>query len=403
MTDFSQSLARHTDSILAQWIEAVRQDRQINSDNQLPDTAIRNGIPIVLQAMVATLSQPQDSEIQPLVAASLEHGSLRAAQGFEPKEIAREYYLLHEVIFSVLEADLLAGSVAEVLRIVRLIDAMLHEALSRCFNSYTEERLRELEQLQSQLTLNNQELTRLMRTNKDHLSYLAHELKTPLTSIIGYSDLFLRQQRQYPEVTDTLPNLGHIERVLRNGRQLLRLINDVLEISRYEAGKMHLQVTPTDVRALIKSVVEVLEPLARSKELQIYLECDRAPDQVLTDAFRLQQIMTNLLSNAIRYTQVGSVQLRCHVLPNNQWSIAVIDTGIGISPQDQSRVFEPFFQASSPNHPYPDSTGLGLAIVTQLVKILQGSIELVSQVGVGSTFTVILPLEIKIEEFPPVG
>lgn len=350
--------------------------------------------------MITGLSQPQDSD-QALVAASLEHGTLRAAQGFEPQEIAREYHLLHGVIFAVLEADLLAGSVAEVLRVVRLIEAMLYEALSRCFNSYTEERLRELDQLQSQLTLNNQELTRLARTNKDHLSYLAHELKTPLTSIIGYSDLFLRQQRQQPEVADTLANLGHIERVLRNGRQLLRLINDVLEISRYESGKMHLQVTPTDVCALIKSVVEVLDPLARSKELQIILECDRAPDQVLTDAFRLQQIITNLLSNAIRYMETGSVRLHCQTLPNNQWSIAVIDTGVGISPQDQSRIFEPFFQAG-PNHlSYPDSTGLGLAIVAQLVKILQGSIELVSQVGVGSTFSVILPLNIDmIEQLP---
>jgi signal transduction histidine kinase len=404
MTDFSQSLAKHTDTILTEWIVAVRRDRQIDSGNDLPDTAIRDSIPVVLHAMTTTLSQPQDSEIQALVAASLEHGTLRAAQGFEPKEIAHEYHLLHEVIFSVLEADLLAGSVAEVLRVVRLIERMLHEALSRCFNSYTEERLRELDQLQSQLTLNNQELTRLVRTNKEHLSHLAHELKTPLTSIIGYSDLFLRQQRQHPEVTDTLANLGHIERVLRNGRQLLRLINDVLEISRYEAGRMHLQVTPTDVRALIKSVVEVLEPLAQSKELQIDLECDRAPNWVLTDAFRLQQVVTNLLSNAIRYTEVGSVQLQCQVLSKDQWSIAIIDTGIGISPQDQSRVFEPFFQASSPNHPpRPDSTGLGLAIVTQLVKILQGRIELVSQVGVGSTFTVTLPLEIKLEEFSPVG
>lgn len=404
MTDFSQSIAKHTDTILTEWITAIRRDRQIDNDDQLPDTAIRNSIPIVLQAMVTTLSQPQDREMQALVAASLEHGTLRATQGFEPREIAREYHLLHEVIFSVLEADLLAGSAAEVLWVVRLIEAMLHEALSRCFNSYTEERLREVDQLQSQLTLNNQELTRLVQTNKEHLSHLAHELKTPLTSIIGYSDLFLRQQRQHPEVTDTLANLGHIERVLRNGRQLLRLINDVLEISRYEAGKMHLQVTPTDVRTLIKSVVEVLEPLARSKELQLVLECDRAPNGVLTDAFRLQQIVTNLLGNAIRYTEAGSIQLRCQVLPDDQWSIAVTDTGIGISQQDQSRIFEPFFQASSPDHPpHPDSTGLGLAIVAQLVKILQGNIELASEVGVGSTFTVILPLEIKLEEFPPVG
>ena len=398
MNDFSELLAQKTDTIVAQWVEAARQDQKIESNEQLPYLAIRNSLPRLLEAMATTLSESQGDDVQSIVHTSLEHGVLRAEQGYEPTEIAREYHLLRQIIFSVLETGLLQVSTAEVIRAFRLIDAMLDEAIAQCFKSYTEERLRELAQLQSQLTLNNQELTRLVRANQDNLAHLTHELKTPLTSIIGYADLFLRQQRRQPGTPDTSGSLGYVERVLGSSRQLLRLINDVLEISRYEAGKMRLQLTPTDVRSLIKSVVEVLEPLACAKELQMVVECSDAPDQVLTDAFRLQQIIINLLSNAIRYTETGSIRLKCQVLPKNQWLISVTDTGVGIAPEDQLHVFEPFFQASANHRPHPDSTGLGLAIVSQLVKILQGSIELVSQVGVGSTFTVILPLELQLTE-----
>jgi len=400
MLDFSQVLIDKADTIVENWVEAVRQDSQIDSANALRYKALRDSVPRVLQAMATVLSQSQDSDIQTLVDASLEHGVLRAKQGFDPEEIAREYRLLRQVTFSTLEPHLLDGSPKEVIRVFRLIDAVVDEAIARCFKSYTDERLWELEHLQSQLTLNNQELTRLIRANQDNLSHLAHELKNPLTSIIGYSDLFLRQQRQNTEVRDTFANLEHIERVLRNGRQLLRLINDALEISRYEAGQMPLQPAPTDVRDLINNIMEMLEPLARAKELKIVVDCDRAfPMHVLIDCLRLQQIMTNLVSNAIRYTESGTIQVTCQVLPDDHWAIAVSDTGIGIELEDQAHIFDPYFRVGFANQSYlADSTGLGLAIVLRLVKLLQGKIELVSQVGVGSTFTVILPLEVALSE-----
>jgi hypothetical protein len=397
MINFGQLLVEKTETILKEWVEAVRQDRQIESANELSRPAIENHLSHVLSAMESVLSHSQESEIQPIVDASLHHGVLRAEQGFDPAEVAREYRLLRQVIFSVLEADLLAGTVAEGIRAVRLIDATIDEAIALCFKSYVEERLQELHQLQNQLTRTNQELTRLVRANQDNLSVLAHELKTPLNSIIGYSELFLRQQERRSEGKDNLPKLDHIERVLRNGRQLLGLINDSLELSRADAGKMQLRLMPTEVRFLINNVVELLEPLALSKELQLVVDCSLAPEKILTDSLRLQQIVTNLVSNAIRYTQQGKIQLTCQLLAGNQWAIAISDTGCGIATEDQARIFEPFFRVGSSEQSYlPESTGLGLAIVARLVKLLQGKIELVSQVGVGSTFTVIFPLEIKI-------
>ena len=396
--DYSQVLADKTDTIVTNWIAAVRQDRKIESADTLPHSAIKNHIPHLLAAMATVLSQYQNSDIKVIIEASLDHGFLRAEQGYDASEVAREYHLLRQVIFSHLEAELLAGTAAEVFRAFRLIDAVIDEAIAQCFKSYVAQRFRELQQIQSQLQLTNQELNRLLSVNQENLSHLAHELKTPLNSIIGYSELFLRKGKAQAEIKDTLPGIEHIERVLRNGRQLLRLINDALELSRADAGKIKLNLRPTNVQSLINTVVEMMQPIADAKGLKLAVTSDCAPKQVVADGQRLQQIVTNLLSNAIRYTESGSIELSCHQAGEANWTIAITDTGIGIAPEDTNRIFDPFFQAGEggKQHFSPDSTGLGLAIVSRLVTLLQGKIELVSQIGVGSTFTLILPLEVKV-------
>ena len=393
MPDLSALLAERSQTIVDQWVEAVFEDQQIKSADQLSPTAIRDHIPHILAALATVLAETQQSDVETIIRASLQHGALRAGQGFDPTEIAREYHLLRSQIIHVLRADLLQRTAEEVLRAVALIDAVVDGAIAQCFKSYVAERLQELDKLRGQLVLTNQELDRLVNSSQENLSVLAHELKTPLTSIIGYSELFLRQQQQ-PTVRDTPHSLEHIERVVRNSRQLLRLINDTLELSRCEAGQMLLRLEPTNVRGVIQTVFGVIQPLAASSGLQLLLDDERAPDRVVTDPLRLQQILVNLMSNAIRYTEVGEVTLQCRVLSDGWWSIAVSDTGIGIAEANQARVFEPFFQVlpSEPDR-LTNSTGLGLAIVSRMIKLLQGEISLTSEVGVGSTFTVVLPLE----------
>ena len=396
MKDFSQTLISHKDKIIETWVEKVCQDSQIESTCGLSRPAIIDHLDHVLVALATVLSHAREDNFQTIVEASLNHGILRAEQGYDASEIAREYHLFRQVIFSTLEDSLLKASAAEVIRAMRSIDSVVDEAIAQCFNSYTQQRIEELENLQNQLSLHNEELTRFVQTSQDNLSYLAHELKSPLTSIIGYSDLFLRIQRTKPEVKSTYGNLEHIDRVLNSGRKLLRLINNALEISRLEAGETKLKLEPINPSELIDEVHHMLKPLLGKKNLQILTNFQNAPQTVVTDTLKLQQVITNLLSNAIRYTESGIIEINCETVDESKWKVIVTDTGIGISEEDLLNIFNPYYRVAPNSKSCAiDGTGLGLAIVSQLITIIQGEIKVDSQLGHGSTFTVILPVEIE--------
>lgn len=392
--EISQALAEKLDDIIQQWIKAVRKDDAIQIAQELTYQGIRDSVPYVLRALVTLLSDTEETDVPLLINKSLEHGLLRAKQGYDAEEVAREYRLLRQTIFDEIEADLLQSSPKHILHAVRLIDATLDEVIGRCFQTYTESRLSELDQIRSQLILTNKELERLIKTQQENISRLAHELKSPLTSIIGYSDLFLRQQRKSLSQSESSKNLKSIEQVLRSGRHLLRLINDALEISRYESGKMRLNPEPVEICSLMAGIVEVFQPLADEKAIALMFTCTMPDQQVFTDPLRLQQVVTNVISNAIRYTDAGSVTVTCRMVSNDRFAVLISDTGIGISHKDQAQIFEPYYQVDH-SHRRPDSTGLGLAIAAQLVELLQGTIHLDSQVGVGTTFTVTLPLRVN--------
>ncbi|PSN14554.1 sensor histidine kinase [filamentous cyanobacterium CCT1] len=390
--DFSTILNQKRDTIIELWINAVFDDQQIEATNELTFNAVRDSLPRVLESLADMLAHSDRENYDIIDEASLEHGLIRAEQGFEPAEIAREYRLLRSVIFAELEADLVQASPADVLWAIRLIDTVVDEAIARCFDSYTQSRMEELNKLRTQMQLTNQELTRLVRASHDNMSKLTHELKTPLTSIIGYADLFLRQQQQ-ADLSDSYAHLESIERVLRSGRLLLRLINDTLQLQQGD-GQIKLKSVNISPQDLIQSVVEIVEPLVRDKGLELKVDCDRAPQTVQTDPLRLQQIVTNLLSNAIRYTKNGFVAIAAETLDHNRWSVAVSDSGIGIAQAEQKYIFEPYYRIHhGPTAATDQGTGLGLAIVSQLVELMQGEIFVSSLVEQGSTFTVVLPVE----------
>lgn len=391
--DIGKILLAKTDTIVESWIESIRQDIDIKSSKGLAYKSVRNSIPLVIEALASLLSDSITDKPQQLQNSGLEHGFIRAEQGYDVAEIMGEYSLLRKILFATLKSDLLTGSKDEMFQTIELIDSVIDRVVSLSLNSYVEVRLEEFKQLRAQLVLTNQELTRLVESQKEDLAHLAHELKSPLNSIMGFSGLLMQQQQRSAQGENAF-DLQLTRKVIKNSKQLLRLINDVLEMSRYEAGRIPLNVESIDLRSLVLGVTEAFEPSAEQKNLEIIFDDNDAPQLVQTDSLRLQQVITNLVSNAIRYTESGTIRITCKSDDHNQWSIAVEDTGIGISPEVQTKIFEPYYRAGSQGNYSTDGTGLGLAIVDKLVKLLQGKIDLVSQLEQGSTFTITFPMAI---------
>lgn len=190
--DLGKILLAKTDAIIESWIESIREDLDIESAKGLAYKSVRDSIPLVLEALATLLSQTLNDRHQKLEDKGLTHGIVRAEQGYDLTKIVQEYGLLREVIFAVLKPDLLAVSGEEMLQTVKAINSTIDRVISLSLESYLEARLQELEELQGQLMLTNQELTRLVATQKEDLSHLAHELKTPLNSIMGFSSLLFQ-------------------------------------------------------------------------------------------------------------------------------------------------------------------------------------------------------------------
>ena len=186
------------------------------------------------------------------------------------------------------------------------------------------------------------------------------------------------------------PKISFIERVLASGRQLLQMINETLEVSSYRAGQVAVNPADVNVCEVVEEVSLVMDTLAQQKQLSVVTTCPATAQLVWTDRSRLRQIITNLLSNAVRYTEKGSIRVSVQMKAETV-EIAIADTGLGISDEEQDRIFEPFYQGEA-GQQLPSSTGLGLAIAYQMVNLLQGSIRLQSKTNEGSTFTIVLPL-----------
>lgn len=382
---FHQIIAEQKDEIIAVWMAQVQEHSHIQSSEELEYKAILKSLPGLINAIAHLLSQSSAPDNYALIEGSNQHGTKRAAQGYNAEEIVREYAILRKVLFNALEQELLASEPLLLLRTVRLLDSAVDQSLAISLKRYTEERLRDVNLLYDEMVASNQQLDRLLRNEQMNLSHLAHELKSPLTCIIGYSDLFLRQQPK------GIINAEFIEQVLSSGRKLLEIVNDTLEMSLYESGQVTITPTPVQMCDLLEDIVSVMNTLAYQKGLKIDISCEPIPEAIVTDKNRLRQIITNILSNAIRYTEAGSIHVRSQITDLDRVEIAITDTGLGIDPDEQARIFEPYFQGKA-GQQLPSSTGLGLAIAHKMATLLQGTIHLDSEPTHGSTFTLSLPL-----------
>jgi len=218
---------------------------------------------------------------------------------------------------------------------------------------------------------------------------MSHELRTPLNAIIGYSEM-LQEEVEDLGQSELVPDLGKIHTA---GRHLLALINDVLDLSKIEAGKMELFLEDFDVRKMIDDVAATARPLIDKNANRLEVRCGPEVGDMRGDLTKVRQMLLNLLSNASKFTTEGRIGLEVERDRNGGGAMVfrVRDTGIGMTPEQQARVFEAFSQAEASTARRFGGTGLGLAISKRFCEMMGGGIELESEPGVGSTFTIRLP------------
>jgi PAS domain S-box-containing protein len=250
----------------------------------------------------------------------------------------------------------------------------------------------ELAQQNELLRRQHIELEQASALKSQFLANMSHEFRTPLNAILGYTHMLLQG------VSGTIPENQRrsLDRIDSNSRHLLSLINDILDITRIEAGRMPLTMTSFGVPQLVAEVVSELEPIIKRSNLSVTSEIRQGLPMLRSDRQKVKQIVLNLLSNALKFTPDGSVRIRAtYDAESRTLAVEVADTGIGISADDQARVFEDFRQLdTSPTRGY-GGTGLGLSICRRLATMLGGSIELQSEIGRGSVFTLQLPVRPK--------
>ena len=249
-----------------------------------------------------------------------------------------------------------------------------------------EETSTELRRREEELRLQTQKALLASRHKSEFLARMSHELRTPLNSIIGFSDLLTEQE----STISTQKRLGFLENVRNSARHLLTMINDLLDIAKVESGKMELHLTDVDLRVCIANTIASTQALFVRKHQDVEIVTPDVPMLVRGDAGRIEQVLLNLLSNANKFSpEGGTVTVRCEAEPAT-WRIDVIDRGMGISADDQERIFNEFEQVSM-RVVHATGTGLGLALARRFVEAHGGTISVQSAIGEGSTFSVRLP------------
>ncbi|WP_338439405.1 ATP-binding protein [uncultured Aquabacterium sp.] len=235
----------------------------------------------------------------------------------------------------------------------------------------------------AELEAARQEAERLTRIKSEFLANMSHEIRTPLNGVLGLAQIGLHDHSG--------PARQVFEQINASGRLLLGIINDILDFSKIEAGKLHIELQPVDLRALIDRTVAVVRERADGKGLAIHVAlADDLPPTCMGDALRLEQILLNLLSNAVKFTAQGEVHVHAS-LRHTRLVLTVTDTGIGMRPSQVDRLFQPFEQADGSTTRQYGGTGLGLTITKRLVEMLEGDIQVHSAPGQGTRFEVSLP------------
>ncbi|MEL7355193.1 MAG: HAMP domain-containing sensor histidine kinase [Cyanobacteria bacterium J06560_6] len=428
MKELADVLRHRSDAIIEVWGRDVRRNIKNQYPIEMTYEAIRSRLPLIIEAIATgvsgDLSSPANTQVdlsaqnksgsaqQELGIAALakpsEQLTIPVKLGFDIAEMLREFAILRTLLLIAVKCDFGAEDATSSILVVKKIDQVLNSIATQAVQDNTDYQLERVEPMHRELLASNQELIRLVQTQKDNASHLAHELKNPIHAIISFSSILLRKnQKELAAASSQASNqasnqaneIKQIERIFENGQRMSALITNMLEASRQEYQNLSLNVEVVEVAQLIDRVVESLEAEARKKNISLTRERSLTLSNISTDSLRLQQIIVNLVSNAIRYTDEGTVTVRCYIVDDSHWAVAVRDTGRGIGPTQQEEIFAPYVRVGSTASYVPESTGLGLTIVSKLVDLLQGKIELVSELGKGSTFTVTLPVDYATDRY----
>lgn len=246
-----------------------------------------------------------------------------------------------------------------------------------------------IEQQKQQIQQLNSRLVQATKIKSQFLAMVSHELRTPMNAILGFSQLLWRTKEALNSRQRDM-----VERILSNAKQLMAAIDEILNFAKIEAGQLELHPESLNLTHLIRAVVAELEQTAAQKDLALHLQLDLANSTIVTDPTCLQQVLFNLISNALKFTTTGSITIEAAEVGAHQVVIVIRDTGIGIEPAELEHIFEPFRQVDQSNTRHYRGIGLGLAVTAALVQQMQGTITVKSHVGQGSEFRVELPRQL---------
>jgi signal transduction histidine kinase/CheY-like chemotaxis protein len=301
--------------------------------------------------------------------------------GFLPQVLGVAVIFVYVSVFSYQSF----GQAQRVVRNVKLIEAQNVEIQRN--SALIEERTHQLEQARDAAEAAN-------TSKSQFLANMSHELRTPLNAIIGYSDLLIEEAEEL-NATDLVPDL---DKIRSSGKHLLGLINDVLDLSKIEAGKMEISLETFDVADVVTAAAAMVRPLVEKNGNALDLAIQEDIGTMYADLTRVRQILLNLLSNASKFTSGGRVSLaatRGKLDGREEIVFTVRDTGIGMTPAQIKRLFQPFTQADPSTTRKYGGTGLGLSITQRFCQLMNGSIEVESEPGVGSTFTARIPAHVS--------
>lgn len=401
--ELSTALRCKADEIIEAWVGEVHKSIGGGYEAGLTYEGIRSRLPQILEVIAVHLSSASDDE-QNVEKSNCKKEfiplnaqvdiPIRVELGFDIDEMLRELSILRALVMTALSANFSTADLSSTLLASTNVDAVLNRIISHSTKRHAQYQLARIELKPTELLSSNQELVRLIQMQKDNAAHLAHELKNPIHAVVTLSSLLLRdKQKASSELPESVREIGQIERIYDNGNRLSALVSNMLEVSRKESYELALKTEPVCVLELVSKVVDSMTSEALKKGIALVKDCTQAPPQVIIDSLRLQQILVNLVSNAIRYTDEGSVKVRCYCIDEERWALSVCDTGRGIHISHQKRIFSPYVRAGEASAHSAESSGLGLTIVSKLIELLQGELSLVSELGEGSTFSVTLPID----------